>query len=134
MVQVAWRPTVRTFVVRAVVVLRPYGEWQGGGMDPKKLLTEDEVAQAELAGWRMAGKTLVAVYETGDFATGLRLVNRIGDVAETANHHPDVTLTYPSVTLALTSHDVDGVTARDVDLAGRITRVAKELGIAATAG
>ena len=100
-------------------------------MDPKQLLTEDQIDQAELEEWTVAGKALVASYATGDFVTGLRFVNEIGAAAETANHHPDITLTYPKVTLVLSSHDVDGLTARDVDLAARVSAIARQLGVAA---
>ncbi|MDP2772959.1 MAG: VOC family protein, partial [Nocardioides sp.] len=65
---------------------------------------------------------------TGDFATGLALVNEIGAAADELDHHPDVDLTYPSVTVRLTSHDVGGVTSRDVELARRISSAAEGLG------
>lgn len=81
------------------------------------------------AGWGHRDGALQAVYQTGDFATGLRLVNAIGAAAEQANHHPDITLTYPSVEVRLVSHDVGAVTDRDHRLAGQIAQIADELGI-----
>jgi 4a-hydroxytetrahydrobiopterin dehydratase len=83
-------------------------------------------------GWQVLLGAIEAVYATGDFATGLAFVERIGAEAEAANHHPDVTLTYPSVHIRLTSHDAGGVTDRDLALAGRIRDIATELGVAAT--
>ena len=44
--------------------------------------------------------------------------------AEEANHHPDITLTYPEVIVTLSSHDVGGITSRDLDLARTIERFA----------
>ncbi len=89
----------------------------------------DDVARAGLDDWRMLAQGIHARFTTGDFATGLRLVHAIGEVAEVANHHPDVTLTYPRVDVALISHDVGYVTQRDLDLAARISEVARRLDV-----
>ncbi|ATG51392.1 4a-hydroxytetrahydrobiopterin dehydratase [Brachybacterium vulturis] len=100
--------------------------------DSKKTLTSAEIAEAALTDWRQDGETLTARFATGDFATGLDLVGRIGASAEEANHHPDLTLTYPEVTVTLSSHDVGGITSRDLALARRISEHAAALDIAAT--
>lgn len=97
-------------------------------IDPKKRLSGHELEGALLADWRVLFGVLHARFETGDFATGLRLVEKIGAAAEAANHHPDVDLTYPSVVVRLTSHDSGGVTSRDVDLARQISDFAGGLG------
>ncbi|HEX7352808.1 4a-hydroxytetrahydrobiopterin dehydratase [Brachybacterium sp.] len=100
--------------------------------DPRKTLTPAEISDAALTGWRQDGETLTVRFATGDFVTGLDLINRIGDAAEAANHHPDLTLTYPEVTATLTSHDVGGITSRDVDLARVISEHADTLGVASS--
>ncbi|AXK45682.1 4a-hydroxytetrahydrobiopterin dehydratase [Brachybacterium saurashtrense] len=94
-----------------------------------KILSPDEITQAAPAGWRMEDGLLTARFATGDFATGLELVARLGASAESANHHPDVTLTYPTVTVTLTSHDVGGVTGRDIALAQQASEHAAALGV-----
>lgn len=99
--------------------------------DPKHVLSASDIAEAGLADWRHDGDALHARYASGDFATGLDLVNRIGASAEDAGHHPDITLTYPAVEVALTSHDAGGVTSRDIELARAISDHAAALGIAA---
>ena len=101
-------------------------------MDTKTLLTQDQIADAGLEAWRVDGDALVATYATRSFATGLKLVNAVGEAAEAADHHPDITLTYPSVTVLCTSHDSGGITQRDIDLARRTTELATELGVAAS--
>ena len=88
-----------------------------------------DVAEAGLDDWRMLAQGIHARFTTGSFATGLALVAAIGEVAEAANHHPDVTLTYPRVDVMLTSHDVGHVTQRDLDLAAQISEAASRLGI-----
>ena len=102
-----------------------------GANDDKRRLSAQEVEQEHLADWRILFRTLHARFETGSFAKGLELVNRIGAAAEERNHHPDIDLTYPRVVVRLTSHDTGGVTRRDVDLARTISGFAAELGAAA---
>ena len=97
--------------------------------DPMQVLTESEITAAVPIGWRHEGDTLEITLAAGDFATGLALVDRVGAAAEEAQHHPDVLLTYPQVTVTLTSHDAGGVTSRDVDLAHEVTAIAATLGV-----
>jgi 4a-hydroxytetrahydrobiopterin dehydratase len=99
--------------------------------DSKTVLDGPRIAAAQLADWRPLLGVLTARFRTGDFATGLELVERVGAAAEAANHHPDVELTYPAVTIGLTSHDVGGITSRDLDLAQTISGFAADLGAAA---
>lgn len=97
--------------------------------DPKAVLRFRAVQAEELADWRFFLMKLHARFETGSFVQGLELVTRITAAAEEANHHPDVVLTYPHVDVDLQSHDVHGVTSRDIDLARQISAIAAELGI-----
>ncbi|MGB0101740.1 MAG: 4a-hydroxytetrahydrobiopterin dehydratase [Nocardioides sp.] len=99
--------------------------------DPQQVLGFSQVQAEELADWRFFLMRLHARFRTGSFTKGLELVARITEAAEDANHHPDVTLTYPQVDVDLHSHDVHGVTSRDVALARRISEIAAELGLEA---
>jgi 4a-hydroxytetrahydrobiopterin dehydratase len=91
-------------------------------------LSAREVAEAGLTGWLHVPGALVTRVRTGDFATGLRLVDAVGAAAEEMNHHPDLTIRYAEVDVRLSSHDVGGVTERDVRLARRVGELAGELG------
>jgi 4a-hydroxytetrahydrobiopterin dehydratase len=95
------------------------------------ILSTQDILDAGLDDWRKLTQALHARFRTGDFATGLALVTAVGELAEEAGHHPDVTLTYPHVDVKLLSHDAAGITRRDVDLAGRISAAAAERGISA---
>jgi 4a-hydroxytetrahydrobiopterin dehydratase len=95
-----------------------------------RILDGHDVETALLADWRIMFHRLHARFETGDFATGVRLVEAIGAAADAADHHPDVDLTYATVDVRLTSHDVGGVTLRDVRLARAISTAAERLGAA----
>ncbi len=84
-----------------------------------------------LTDWRKLAQALHARYLTRTFEAGLQFVNAVGAAAEEADHHPDITLTYPWVDLALISHDVSRITDRDVRLAERISTIAADQGIKA---
>lgn len=92
-------------------------------------LRSQEVSDGLPDGWRLLLGQVAARYATGDFTTGARLVQRIADLADAADHHPDVDLRYPHVTVGLTSHDVGAVTRRDLRLAAAIAEAAAELGV-----
>ena len=70
-----------------------------------------------------------AHFRTRSFSAGVALVDAIGRLADAANHHPDVDLRYAGVTVRLVSHDIDGLSARDVELARQISAVAHELDV-----
>lgn len=106
-------------------------EWDGGVMDT---YAHKDLLKAGLTDWRDLAQGLHARFATGDFATGLRFVDAVGQAAEEAGHHPDVTLTYPHVDIALVSHDVGAITARDVELAQRISALAADQGLEARPG
>ena len=97
--------------------------------EPRVKLSAMQVRDAGLADWRQILGRIKARFCTGDFRTGLALVNTIGAAAEAANHHPDIQLTYADVIVTLSSHDVGGITSRDLDLARQISSYAAALGI-----
>lgn len=82
--------------------------------------------------WRvMPERAAVACFRTGDFASGLALVNDIGRLAGEMDHHPDLELKYAEVFVTLTSHDVKGLSRRDAEMARRISALALERDILA---
>jgi len=94
-------------------------------------LTQDQIGAAQLPDWRFISSALHTRFRTGDFATGLRLVDAIGEAAEAAGHHPDLDLRYPHVNVKVWTHDAYGVTELDLSLAMQISEIAAGLGIAA---
>ena len=88
-------------------------------------VTRQELDEAGLGDWQLASDGLTANFDTKTFSRGLELINEIGEAAELANHHPDVTLTYPRVVVSLISHDVNAVTERDIALAQVISQIAR---------
>lgn len=81
--------------------------------------------------WRVLFGGACAYFRTGSFATGVALVDAIGTLADAANHHPDIDLRYAGVTVRLITHDVDGLSERDVSLARQISEAARKLNVPA---
>lgn len=77
--------------------------------------------------WRVLFEGACAYFKTGSFAAGVTLVQAIGRLADAANHHPDVDLRYSGVTVRLITHNVGGLSERDVALAQQISAAAREL-------
>lgn len=93
-------------------------------------ITAQEFRSAEgVADWKVDGVEAVATFGTASFATGVALINRIAALAEDANHHPDLDLRYATLTVRLTTHEVESLTERDVALAREISRAAGDLGV-----
>jgi 4a-hydroxytetrahydrobiopterin dehydratase len=77
----------------------------------------------QLGDWKLHVGKLVRSFEFADFRAALAFVNAVGELAEQAGHHPDIDIRYNKVELSLVSHDVGGLTARDFDMAGRISQL-----------
>lgn len=70
-------------------------------------------------GWAEVNGALERAFIFADFAEALAFVNRVGEVAEEANHHPDVAIHWNRVTLRWWTHVAGGITDRDRELAER---------------
>ena len=67
--------------------------------------------------WENTGHALVREFVFADFAGAMAFVNRVAQVAEELNHHPDITIRWNKVTLTLSTHTSSGLTGRDFQLA-----------------
>jgi 4a-hydroxytetrahydrobiopterin dehydratase len=99
--------------------------------EQKQVVGYPAVRDSGLDDWRWLLGVLRTRFRTGSFVKGLELAQRIGEAAEEADHHPDLDLSYPTLDVRLVSHDVGGVTSRDLDLARRISTIAADLGVPA---
>jgi 4a-hydroxytetrahydrobiopterin dehydratase len=75
---------------------------------------------AETPGWELAGDAIVRTVEFADFKEAMGFVNRVAEVAEEANHHPDITIQWNKVTLTQSTHVAGGLTEHDFRLARRL--------------
>lgn len=85
-------------------------------------LTEGQIAErlAALHGWALENGMIVRTFTLKDFTAALAFVGAVGHLAEAAGHHPDITINYNRVKLALTTHDSGGITEKDFALATQI--------------
>jgi 4a-hydroxytetrahydrobiopterin dehydratase len=97
-------------------------------MPEKGLSTEGEIqsALAELPGWKQQGKAIFKTYDLKGFKAAMAFVGTVGELAERADHHPDILVQFHKVTLTLSSHDKGGITDRDLRLARQIEAAAKD--------
>lgn len=102
--------------------------------DDQQVLDGHAIAEALLDDWRLLFATLHARFRTGSFAKGVVFVDRIAAEAEKADHHPDIDLHYGFVRVRLSSHDVGGVTQRDIRLARVVSELADGLGLTPETG
>jgi 4a-hydroxytetrahydrobiopterin dehydratase len=70
--------------------------------------------------WTRDGDELVKAVTLADFAAALDYVNRVGAIAESMDHHPDITIRWNQVTLRVTTHSAGALTEADVELASAI--------------
>jgi 4a-hydroxytetrahydrobiopterin dehydratase len=90
---------------------------------PMPVLPDDEVDRAlsdDLPGWRREGTEITRTVTASSFMDGIALVRRVAEAAEAMNHHPDIDIRWTSVTFTLSTHSEGGLTAKDLELAGRI--------------
>lgn len=72
--------------------------------------------------WHLDSNKLVRDWSFPDFVQAMAFVNRVAQLAESANHHPDIDIRYNKVRLGLISHDAGGITERDARMAATISR------------
>jgi 4a-hydroxytetrahydrobiopterin dehydratase len=90
-------------------------------------LTEQEIASGlgSLPEWHREGDSILRVIRCPTFPDAIALVNRVGEAAESANHHPDIDIRWRTVTFTLTTHATGGLTVKDLAMAAAIDRLAE---------
>jgi len=80
------------------------------------------VHESELKGWDMNDTCSKMSYERlfPDFVSAMQFINQVGDVAESAGHHPDISLWYNRVVLDLWTHSIGGLSENDFIVAAKI--------------
>jgi len=82
-------------------------------------LSPEEIAShlGALPDWRVEDGELTRTFRFENFPAALSFVNKVGQRAEKAGHHPDIDIRYNRVRLGLVTHDAGGLTAKDFELA-----------------
>ncbi|MDQ3797855.1 MAG: 4a-hydroxytetrahydrobiopterin dehydratase [Acidobacteriota bacterium] len=93
-------------------------------MERRKLSAEEiEANLADLNDWTVANEKLSKRFEFKNFAESLDFVNRVGEIAERHDHHPDILLGWGYAEFFITTHDRGGITERDFELAKQIDAI-----------
>jgi 4a-hydroxytetrahydrobiopterin dehydratase len=90
-----------------------------------KILTEIEIQNAllSLEGWKMEKGGIIKSFVLENFKSALDTMNKIGEVAEEMNHHPEWFNVYNKLDIRLSTHDKGGITQLDIDLAKAIEEI-----------
>lgn len=91
----------------------------------RRLLNEDEITDgvSKLNGWKAKDGKLKKKYTFSNFAESLAFVNRVGEVAESMDHHPDIKFGWGYAKISTTTHDRGGLTDVDIALASKIDQL-----------
>jgi 4a-hydroxytetrahydrobiopterin dehydratase len=89
------------------------------------LLSDEEVEGrlAELSGWERDGDAIRKSFKRGDFKGSVDFINEITQIAEDMNHHPDLEVSWDTVTVTITTHSEGGLTENDFELASKIDAI-----------
>jgi 4a-hydroxytetrahydrobiopterin dehydratase len=82
-----------------------------------------QIALKELKDWKFVNNGIEKNFKFKDFTQALGFIVQVGVVAEKSNHHPELFNVYNKVTIRLTTHDANGVTDKDIDLAKAIEKM-----------
>ena len=90
-----------------------------------KVLSRSEVKEKlkEIKGWKLKGNRIERVYRFKQYVDGIAFVNKLAELAEKEEHHPDIEIIYTTVTVALTTHDAGGITNYDIRMAKKINQL-----------
>lgn len=85
-------------------------------------LSEAEIAQAlaKVPQWERQGAEISRTFSFPSYLLGIDFVQRVAELAETANHHPDMQVGWRKVSLRLSTHSAHGLTQKDFDLAQNV--------------
>jgi 4a-hydroxytetrahydrobiopterin dehydratase len=82
--------------------------------------TEAQARLAQVSGWTIHNGELQRTFTTPTFPTSIFFVGAVAQVAEAAQHHPDITISYTTVTLTVSTHSAGGLTEKDFSLASKV--------------
>ena len=76
-----------------------------------------------LPGWALKDNAIEKEWVFIDFKEALEFINKIGEIAEKHNHHPELYNVYSKVTLRFNTHDEGGITLKDINIATNINSI-----------
>jgi 4a-hydroxytetrahydrobiopterin dehydratase len=96
--------------------------------DMPELLSDDQITEelASRSNWRAEGKALRRTVELPSFPAAIEAVDKIAEIAEELDHHPDIDIRWRTLHFKLTTHSAGGITTNDITLADRVDAVIAE--------
>ena len=90
-------------------------------------LTPEQIKAAlpAVKDWKKQSAAITRTYQFKDFVAAMEFVTKVANVAEAAQHHPDIDIRWNKVTLTLATHSEGGLTQKDFDLAKKIDELEK---------
>ena len=92
------------------------------GTRPLNRKEAEELAR-EVPGWSLVDGTLEEDFQFKDFGETMQFVNRVAQVAQEEDHHPDIEISYNKVHLTLSTHSIGGLSRNDFIVAAKIERL-----------
>ncbi len=86
-------------------------------------LNEINSEMSKLKDWSLDTDSITKIFSFGNFREALAFVNKVGEIAEKHNHHPDVMISYSQVRLSLTTHYERALTKKDFEVAAEIDSI-----------
>lgn len=91
----------------------------------RRQLTPSEIEErlSQVPGWTIVDGKLTQLFLFSEYQFGLVFAAAVGRIADTMDHHPDILISYRKVTISVNTHDVNGISDWDFELAKRITNL-----------
>ncbi|MBM3897710.1 MAG: 4a-hydroxytetrahydrobiopterin dehydratase [Thaumarchaeota archaeon] len=90
-----------------------------------KILSSQEAKEKlkTIEGWQVKGKKIQKIYKFRKYMDGIKFINKLAELAEKEQHHPDIIIVWTTITVELTTHDAGGLTLYDIRMAKKINEV-----------
>lgn len=98
-----------------------------GGVSP---LADEQILDllAQTPGWQISENHIERTFRFANFVEAMKFANRIAEIAEAENHHPDLHISWGKVHVELSTHSIGGLSANDFILAAKINDICDEGG------
>ncbi|OHD71401.1 MAG: hypothetical protein A2W19_10410 [Spirochaetes bacterium RBG_16_49_21] len=87
---------------------------------PPMPLTEAKKMLSEILGWTLVNSTITREFKFKNFIEAMQFVNKVADLANSEDHHPDIHISYSKVRLELSTHAIGGLSMNDFIVAAKI--------------
>jgi len=87
------------------------------------LRSEAQSKLTELPGWELGQSAITREYKFKDFVEAMAFVDKIANIANAEDHHPDIYISYNRVKVELSTHKIGGLSINDFIVAAKINLI-----------